>query len=104
MKLILAGYTAAPPDLNSTVAYYRELVQAEQADGLEFAWRGPQMPDLLAPVMALLPDSWCITINDIPATARACAGNPLFGLGSPDDAGREEALGMLREISNGAVQ
>jgi hypothetical protein len=99
MKLILAGYTAAPSDPKNTLAYYGQLVKAEQADGLEFAWSGPQMPELLQPVLALLPSSWCITINDIPATARACAANPLFGLASPDDAGREQALGMLREIS-----
>ncbi len=99
MKLIIAGYTAAPSDAASAAIYYDRLLQVPQADGLEFAWGGVQTPALLEPVLARLPAAWSITLNDIPAVYRASVGNPNFGLASPDDAGRAAAIGMLREIA-----
>jgi len=98
MKFIIAGYTAAPTDATAAATYYDKLLRIAPADGLEFAWSGPQTPTQLDPVLRQLPAGWSITLNDIPATYRACVNNPKFGLASPDDAGRAEALGMLREI------
>ena len=97
MKQIIAGYTAAPTDPKAAAEYYRALVQIAEADGLEFAWSGPQAPEQLDYVMRMLPASWTITLNDIPTTWRACVNNPAFGLASPDDAGRAAAMAMLRE-------
>ncbi len=97
MNLIIAGYTAAPQGAGM-LDYYRQLVTSRDGNGLEFAWSGPDTPNQLAPVLAMLPADWSITLNDIPATWRATAGNPKFGLGSPDEAGRLAAMAMLREI------
>lgn len=99
MKFIIAGYTAAPADAAAAATYYDRLLQVPQADGLEFAWGGPQTKALLEPVLARLPARWTITLNDIPAVYRASVGNPAFGLASPDEGGRAAALGMLREIA-----
>jgi hypothetical protein len=98
MKLIVAGYTAAPADATAQAAYYDRLYGLAAADGLGFAWNGAATVGLLAPVVAAMPASWSLLINDIPATWKACAANPAFGLASPDAAGREAALGMLREM------
>jgi hypothetical protein len=101
MKLIIAGYTAAPTQPQAAAEYYGELMQLKQADGLEFAWSGPQTPDLLEPVLSRLPAAWSITLNDIPATWRACTDNPKFGLASPDAAGRESAVRMVGDMRAG---
>ena len=98
MKQIIAGYTAAPADKKAAAEYYSALVQIAEADGLEFAWSGPQTPEQLDDVLRMLPASWMITLNDIPTTWRACVNNPAFGLASPDDAGRAAAMSMLREV------
>lgn len=97
MNLIIAGYTAAPQGA-AMLDYYSRLVASSHGNGLEFAWSGPDTPNLLAPVLEMLPASWCIMLNDIPATWRATAANPKFGLGSPDEEGRLAAMSMLREI------
>lgn len=97
MKQIIAGYTAAPADPVAAAQYYEQLVAVSEADGLEFAWSGPQAPEQLDYVMRMLPASWSITFNDIPTTWRACVNNPAFGLASPDEAGRLAAVAMLRE-------
>ncbi len=99
MKRIIAGYTAAPADKQLAARYYGELVQAKDADGLGFAWTGPQTADTLAETLALLPRDWVITLTDISATWKATAANPLFGLASPDEAGRAAAMAMLGETA-----
>lgn len=99
MKLIVAGYTAAPADAKAAAVYYDRLFELVNADGLEFAWSGPATPDKLATILARMPQDWVVTINDIPAVWRACADNPLFGLASPDAAGRTAAVGMLRDMA-----
>ena len=98
MKRIIAGYTAAPADRTAAMLYYEKLVQVHEADGLEFAWAGPQTSAHLDDMLKLLPPTWTITLNDIPATYRACVQQPTFGLASPDEAGRAAAMNMLREI------
>ena len=98
MKLIITGYNAAPADKAAAAAYYAKLLQIGEADGLGFAWNGPQTPAELADVLALLPRSWSITLNDIPATLREAADNPSFGLASPDESGRRTAVEMLRQV------
>src|SRR5258706_15394552 len=97
MKLIIAGYTAAPADKQNASQYFSELVKAEGADGLGFAWTGPQTADTLAEPLALLPKDWVITLTDISATWKATAANPKFGLASPDADGRAAAMAMLGE-------
>ncbi len=99
MKLIVAGYTAAPADAQAAALYYDRLFELATADGLEFAWGGPATASKLAPILARMPQDWVITINDIPAVWRACSENPLFGLASPDAQGRAAAVGMLRDIA-----
>lgn len=99
MKLIVAGYTAAPADAQASATYYDRLLALPHAGGLEFAWSGPATPDKLAPILDRLPSDWVITINDIPAVWRACVDNPLFGLASPDAGGRAAAVAMQREIA-----
>jgi hypothetical protein len=102
MKRIIAGYTAAPADAAAAAAadYYATLVAIAEADGLEFAWSGPDTPAQLGPVVSRMPAAWTITLNDIPATFRASVPQPTFGLASPDDAGRAAALAMLREMNS----
>src|SRR5258706_8163895 len=100
MKLIIAGYTAAPSDKQHAITYYQQLVQTREADGLEFAWNGVQTPALLAEFLDLMPNDWVITLNDIPATWKATSANPLFGLASPDEGGRTAAIAMLREVAS----
>jgi len=99
MKLIVAGYTAAPADARASVSYYDRLLALPAAGGLEFAWAGAATVDKLAPIIERMPRHWVITLNDIPAVWRACADNPLFGLASPDAAGRAAAVDMQREIA-----
>jgi hypothetical protein len=99
MKLIVAGYTAAPADAAQQASYYERLYALRAADGLGFAWSGTGTPALLAPVVAAMPAHWSLTLNDIPATWKACAANGAFGLASPDAAGREAALDMLRDVA-----
>lgn len=99
MKLIVAGYTAAPADPAASALYYDRLLTIPHAHGLEFAWSGPDTPDKLAPVIARMPRHWVITLNDVPAVWRACADNPLFGLASPDASGRAAAIAMQRDIA-----
>ena len=98
MKLIITGYNAAPAEKAAAAAYYAKLLQIGSADGLGFAWNGPQTPAELADVLADLPKSWSITLNDIPATLREVTDNPSFGLASPDEPGRRAAVEMLRQI------
>lgn len=99
MKLIVAGYTAAPADAAASALYYDRLFELQGADGLEFSWGGPSTPDKLGPLIARMPKDWVVTINDIPAVWRACVDNPLFGLASPDAEGRAAAVGMLRDMA-----
>ena len=99
MKLIIAGYTAAPADKQLAGQYYGQLVQEKQADGLEFAWTGPQTADTLADTLALMPKDWVITLTDISATWKATAANPKFGLASPDADGRAAAIALLTETA-----
>ena len=75
MKLIVAGYTAAPADAAQQASYYERLYALRAADGLGFAWSGTGTPALLAPVVAAMPAHWSLTLNDIPATWKACAAN-----------------------------
>jgi hypothetical protein len=101
MKLIIAGYTAAPTDRAAAEIYYDQLLKVSGADGLEFAWSGPQTPEQLASVVKRMPNSWTLTLNDIPAVYRASVNLPKFGLASPDEGGREAAIAMLGEIRDG---
>ena len=98
MKRIIAGYTAAPAGGADAADYYGALVQIPEADGLEFAWNGPQTPAQLDDLLPLVPAHWVITLNDIPATFRAGVNHPAFGLASTDEAGRSAAMGMLRDM------
>lgn len=104
MKMIIAGYTAAPADRAAAEIYYDQLLKVRGADGLEFAWSGPQMPDQWASVVKKMPDSWKLTLNDIPAVYRASVNLPTFGLASPDEGGREAAIAMLADIREGIRQ
>jgi len=98
MKLIITGYNAAPGEKVAAAAYYGKLFQIANADGLGFAWNGPQTPAELSDVLADLPKSWSITLNDTPATLRETTGNPSFGLASADEPRRHGAVEMLRQM------
>jgi Domain of unknown function (DUF4862) len=103
MKIIIAGYTAAPVDPKLAETYYDRLLEEHDAGGLEFAWGGPQTPAQLAPLVARMPSNWTITLNDIPAVWRACVNNPKFGLASPDEHGRAQAVAMMGEVAQGVT-
>jgi Domain of unknown function (DUF4862) len=98
VKVIIAGYTAAPADPHDRLAYYEKLRALPGADGLEFGWTPATDADL-GGALDLLPPDWSVTLNDITATFQASVANPRSGLASPDPAGRTAAVAMAAGLA-----
>jgi len=98
VKVIIAGYTAAPADPQSRDAYYAKLASVPGASGLEFGWTATTPPDL-AGALGLLPAHWSVTLNDITATYQASVSSPRSGLASPDRDGRSAAVTLAGDLA-----
>jgi hypothetical protein len=98
VKVIIAGYTAAPADPHDRLVYYEQLTAVPGADGLEFGWT-PSAPSDLGGVLGLLPPDWSVTLNDITATYQTSVSSPRSGLASPDEGGRRAAVAMAADLA-----
>jgi hypothetical protein len=98
VKVIIAGYTAAPADPADRLTYYEKLRGLPGADGLEFGWTPATGADL-GGALDLLPPDWSVTLNDITATFQASVSDPRSGLASPDAAGRTAAVAMAADLA-----
>lgn len=101
---VVGAYAAMPADPVEQDAFYRSLSEQLWIDGLELPFPGDiqSRPGWLAGRLA--PTWQTNTITAIPGTMERLRRNPVFGLASPDPAGRAEALAYAQEIRHGMLR
>ena len=100
MKLVIAGYTAAPAAKADASIYYKQLATVKRAEGLGLSWKDGQTESDIAELLEVIPAHWMITLNAVPSTFQAWAKDHSFGLASPDENGRQSAVRMVRKIAD----
>lgn len=95
MTFIVGAYAAMPADPAEAITFLDLLAEADWVDGLEIPYPGGERTRL-----ADIADHPAVgtfsTLTLIPGTMGNLAGNPTFGLASPDPEGRAAALAWCR--------
>ncbi len=90
MKLYSSAYNVWPADDQGREAFMTGLMQRDWLGGLELGYAD----SLEWPVAT--PDDLSAIVTGVPGTTGHNAKDPDFGLGSPDEAGRQRAMEWLR--------
>lgn len=96
---VVGAYASLPAQREDQSQYYDLLGAQSWIDGAEIPYPGDMAdPQTRAWLAQHLPVQWHRnTLTLIPGTMQHVNANPLFGLASPDEQGRQEALQFLRE-------
>ena len=101
MKYYVGAYAASPnqsgwdPELET--AYYKALKQLTNVRGLEHPFLGQLHPHDDNWLLANISPDWDYVFTCIPGIMNALAQNPVFGLASEDDNGRQAALAFMQQ-------
>lgn len=103
MKYFLGAYAASPnvsgwdPELET--AYYQQLKTLRNMQGLEYPFLGRLHPHDDNWFLANIDPTWNYVFTTIPGVMNALANNPLFGLASADEAGRQAAIDFMQQAN-----
>lgn len=101
MKYYLGAYAASPNqtgwDAELEMAYYDELKKLPQLKGLEHPFLGRLHQHDDDWFLANIDPQWDYVFTCIPGIMNALAHNPLFGLASVDESGRQAALDFMQQ-------
>tara|TARA_R110002126_G_scaffold75469_21_gene188391 strand:+ start:127 stop:1119 length:993 start_codon:yes stop_codon:yes gene_type:complete len=101
MKYMLGAYAASPNhsswDPALETAFYNELKALPNLKGLEHPFLGSLHQHDDAWFLANIDPQWDYVFTCIPGIMNALGQNPLFGIASVDDAGRQSALAFMQQ-------
>lgn len=95
---IIGAYASVPAEAPARDEFHELLAAQDWVDGLEIPFPGNLATDVAEVASRIAPGWDANTITAIPGTMQRVGGNPNFGLASPDEGGRVEALAFAREI------
>ncbi|TCD54258.1 DUF4862 family protein [Alloscardovia theropitheci] len=97
---VVGVYASQPVDQNGREQYYDLLSNESWIRGAEIPFPGELAYDESRKWLAShLPSTWHSNVCTlIPGTMQTLGKNPLFGLASPDDSAREQALDFMRDV------
>lgn len=103
-QLFVVGAYASLPEEGRQDDYYQLLHQEKWIDGIEIPFPGVIKNNARDFARVLSKDWSANTITAIPGTMQNVWKDPKFGLASPDETGREAALGFCDEIRNSVIE
>lgn len=92
MKLVIAGYSAAPREEREYRDYYARLAEEDRIEGVELAFNGGGAEAEIALLRTIVPQRWMFVLTAIPLTMQAWQRDHRYGLASRDADGRAAAL------------
>ncbi len=98
MGFVVGAYASQPADQEGQRAYHALLAETPWVTGVELPYPGALADDPTF-VAGLLAEHWVdTTVTVIPGTMQTLARDPRFGLASPHDGGRADALTHARTV------
>lgn len=108
MKYFLGAYAASPNvsgwDAELETEYYKQLKTLTTIQGLEHPFTGNLHPYDDNWFLANIDPTWNYVFTTIPGVMNALSKDPLFGLASTDNAGRQAAIDFMQQANQAIVK
>ena len=101
MTIVLGAYPASPaPDSADFAEFHRLLTGLTRVSGLELPTHHLADPAARAVLAAVCPPTWRHVVTSFPETMLAMAADPVVGLASADETGRQRAVDAARRLAD----